>query len=295
MGKTQKMFHFDFVKYMGKARLVSLVLFILSLGFVVFNFSSVLGIDFKGGYLQQVDFSDAVEVAGLRSFLTENTNSYHLQEIADKESMFILKVSFEDKTALQQALELYTDQENLEMEIVREEFVGPSIGKELGEKGLLALIFSLLIILIYLSFRFEFIFSIGAIVALFHDIMICVGVFTFLGHEISLQTLAALLTIVGYSLNDTIILFDRIREVSSRVQQHFFEKDVNKAICATLSRTLLTSLTTFLVVFILFIFGGELISSFALLLLIGVFVGTYSSVFIASNVVLLFKKKLGKV
>jgi len=168
--------------------------------------------------------------------------------------------------------------------IARQEMVGPKVGKDLRGKAVLAIFWAVLGILVYISFRFRFRFAVAAIIALIHDIAITVGLFSILDREISLTIIAALLTIVGYSLNDTIVVFDRIRENSKALRSQPLIKQLNASINMTLARTILTSLTTFIVVFVLFVLGGEVIRDFALALMIGILVGTYSSIFVASPV-----------
>ncbi len=172
-------------------------------------------------------------------------------------------------------------------ELLREDSVGPKVGAELKQKGLKSILFALVMILAYIGFRFNLVFAPGAVVALIHDVLITVGVFVILGVQFTIPTIAALLTIVGYSLNDTIVVYDRIRENLSKTKTRSLEDVVNESINQTLSRTLLTSLTTLVVVVCLFVFGGGIIHDFALALLIGVLVGTYSSVYIASPVMIL--------
>ncbi|MDX1765033.1 MAG: protein translocase subunit SecF, partial [bacterium] len=166
--------------------------------------------------------------------------------------------------------------------VERVEVVGPQVGQDLRRKALLALLYAMIGILIYITLRFELRFAVGANLALIHDVLITVGVFSVLNKEFNLPIIAAVLTIVGYSLNDTIVIFDRIRERLALKKKEVFETTVNESISQTLGRTLLTSLTTLLVVLALFFFGGEVIHDFAFALIIGVFVGTYSTVFIAS-------------
>jgi preprotein translocase subunit SecF len=168
----------------------------------------------------------------------------------------------------------------------RVEFVGPQVGAELTEKGGLAMLYALLGILIYVSWRFEWRFAIGAVVALVHDVLITVGVFSVLGLEFSLPVLAAILAVIGYSLNDTIVVFDRVRENFRKMRRGTPIEIMNTSVNQTLSRTILTSLTTLLVVLTLLIIGGEVISGFATALLVGVLIGTYSSIFIANPTVL---------
>jgi preprotein translocase subunit SecF len=174
-------------------------------------------------------------------------------------------------------------------EIRRVDVVGPKVGNELRIKGLSALFISMLVILIYVSFRFEYKFAFGAIIALIHDIAIAIGALSLFKVEINLDILAALLTIIGYSLNDTIIVYDRIREGIRKLSSKDINIVINTSVSRTLSRTTLTSLTTFFVVLTLYLFGGEIIHGFALILLVGIVVGTYSSIFIASSFLVFFK------
>ena len=169
--------------------------------------------------------------------------------------------------------------------------VSPKVGSELSGKAIMAIIYAITLILIYISLRFEFVFAIGAIAAIAHDVTITLGIFSILGYEISLPVVAAFLTIVGYSLNDTIVIFDRIRENLKTIKKDSIIDTVNKSINESLSRTIVTSLTTFFVVLILYFFGGEVIRYFSFALIIGVLVGTYSSIFVASLVVVYMQPK----
>ena len=169
--------------------------------------------------------------------------------------------------------------------------VSPKVGSELSGKAIMAIIYAITLILIYISLRFEFVFAIGAIAAIAHDVTITLGIFSILGYEISLPVVAAFLTIVGYSLNDTIVIFDRIRENLKTIKKGSIVDTVNKSINESLSRTIVTSLTTFFVVLILFFFGGEVIRYFSFALIIGVLVGTYSSIFVASLIVVYMQPK----
>ena len=177
-------------------------------------------------------------------------------------------------------------------ELRRLEYVGPQIGEELTEKGILATIFSLIAILMYVSARFQLRFALGAVIALFHDVVLTLGVFVLLGKEFSLPVLAAILTIIGYSLNDTIVVYDRIREDMTKTSDEddanetLFTKLINTSINSTLRRTLMTSFTTFIVLLSLYLFGGQSINDFAFALLFGVVVGTYSSIFVASPILI---------
>jgi preprotein translocase subunit SecF len=172
------------------------------------------------------------------------------------------------------------------VDIRRMEMVGPQVGKDLRQKGFLSIVYAMIGILIYISWRFELRFAIGAIVALLHDVLITLGAFSITGREIDLPIIAAFLAIIGYSLNDTIIVYDRIRENYGKYQKKGFSAIVNRSINETLSRTILTSGTTLLVVLALFIFGGGVIHNFAFAMLVGILIGTYSSIFVASPVLI---------
>ena len=169
--------------------------------------------------------------------------------------------------------------------------MSPIVGSELSGKAIMAIIYAITLILIYISLRFEFVFAIGAIAAIAHDVTITLGIFSILGYEISLPVVAAFLTIVGYSLNDIIVIFDRIRENLKTIKKDSIIDTVNKSINESLSRTIVTSLTTFLVVLILYFFGGEVIRYFSFALIIGVLIGTYSSIFVASLIVVYMQPK----
>jgi preprotein translocase subunit SecF len=173
-----------------------------------------------------------------------------------------------------------------DFEVRRVDMVGAKVGSELREKGLMSLILAIAGILIYVSFRFEWRFAVASVLALIHDVSIAMGAVVLFGIEVNLDTLAALLTILGYSLNDTIIVFDRIREGIKGSKENQLDKIINESVTQTLSRTTLTSLTTFFVVLTLFLFGGEIISGFSFTLLVGVVVGTYSSIFVASPILM---------
>ena len=175
--------------------------------------------------------------------------------------------------------------------VLSKDKISPKVGSELSAKAIMAIIYALSLILIYISLRFEFIFAIGAIAAIAHDVIITLGIFSILGYEISLSVIAAFLTIVGYSLNDTIVIFDRIRENLKTLKRGSIVDTVNRSINESLSRTIVTSLTTLCVVLVLYFFGGEVIHSFSFALIIGVLVGTYSSIFVASLIVVYMQPK----
>ncbi|MEA3222513.1 MAG: protein translocase subunit SecF [Thermodesulfobacteriota bacterium] len=252
------------------------------------------GIDFAGGTLIQVRFPNAIRAQDIRNALKPiGLEGALIQGVGTlKNNEFLIRTSMSDESTkgFSAKLEntLHTAFGETNVDVRRIEMVGSTVSKDLKQKGILSLFYAGIGILIYVWWRFELRFSLGAIVALIHDVIITVGIFSITGKEVSLPIIAALLTIVGYSLNDTIVVFDRIRENMKKQGKNVgIIELLNSSINQTLSRTLLTSLTTFLVVFCLFIFGGSVIHNFAFAMLIGVLVGTYSSIFVASPVVLL--------
>ena len=275
--------HIDF---MGKRKLAmgfSLTLIAISL-VLLFTRGLSFGIDFTGGTLIEVAYPDAVELGGIRDVLQEagfsdiqvqhfGTARDVLIRIAPRANTASAKLSEDVMTALKGA--------DSAVEKRRVEFVGPQVGGELTEQGGLAVLYSLIGILIYVAMRFEYRFSLGAVAALIHDVIITLGVFSLFQVEFDLTVLAAILAVIGYSLNDTIVVFDRIRENFRKMRKGSPTQIMNASINQTLSRTLMTSGTTMLVLVALFLLGGEIIHSFALALIVGVFVGTYSSIFVA--------------
>jgi preprotein translocase subunit SecF len=249
-----------------------------------------LGIDFTGGTLVEVGYEKAADVEAVRTGLAAGgfpeaivqhfgSAKDVLVRIAPRDDINKAKLS----TDLKQVLE---DAHGGELEMRRVEFVGPQVGEELREDGGLAMLVALAGILIYVSLRFEWRFALGSVAALVHDVVITVGIFALFQLPFDLTVLAAVLAVIGYSLNDTIVVFDRIRENFRRMRRGSSEQITNTSLNQTLSRTLMTSVTTLLVLIALFFLGGELIHGFATALIIGVLVGTYSSVYVASSVVL---------
>ncbi len=271
------------------AAIFSGVLLLLSLGSLAVR-GLEFGIDFTGGTLIEVGYSEAadlgqvrgaLEQAGFRSAVVQHfgTSRDVLVRIAPREDI--------DKAELSsRVLRTLNDAAGTELDMRRVEFVGPQIGEELTEQGGLAMIIALAGILIYVSIRFQWKYALGAVGALFHDVLITIGFFSILGLEFDLTVLAALLAVIGYSLNDTIVVFDRIRENFRRMRKGEPVEIIDTSLNQTLSRTLMTSFTTLLVLMALFIFGGELIHGFATALIVGVVVGTYSSIYVASNAAL---------
>ena len=257
------------------------------------------GIDFAGGTLVQLQTEQAVPIGDIRTQMEQaGYDGLIIQEYGAPTEIlvrvpneFMLEGGGEATT--QAAREMAGALESIagKTEIRRVEFVGPQIGEELKQKGILAILLSALAILIYVSVRFELRFAVGALAALLHDVMITVGVFSFLQKEISLPVLAAFLTILGYSLNDTIVVFDRVRENMRRYKKKSFLEVLNISVNEMLNRTLMMTLTTAAVLISLLIYGGEVIHNFSFALLMGVLVGTYSSIYIAAPIVLWMESK----
>jgi len=278
----------DFVSARKIGYLISGTLIAISLISLLAHGGPKYGIDFAGGTLLQVRFDNPVSIEDVRSALSSvGHGTAEITSFGGGNEVLIRVREAEDteestpeiaKEALRSAFP------GNAIETRRQEEVGPKVGKELRRQGILAILFSMLGILIYMSWRFQFSSGTAAIVALIHDVLITLGIFSILGKEMSLPVLAAFLTIVGYSLNDTIVVFDRIRENMRVFHRETFSTVINKSINRTLGRTVITSLTTLLAVTFLFFLGGEVIHDFAFALIIGVVIGTYSSVFVATPV-----------
>ena len=279
--------------FMGKSKLAITISIILVLSSYVLLATKGLnyGIDFAGGTVIQVKYNKAAPIDEMREKLKSNKlfNGSSITEFGSPNEVLIkmrtstsgVKVDIGDITKKQ--LKGTGD-----FEIRRVDIVGPKVGSELREKGIMAMLLAIAGILVYVAFRFEWRFAVASIVALVHDVSIAMGAITLVGLDVNLDVLAALLTILGYSLNDTIIVFDRIREGISSSKDTNLAATINESITRTLSRTTLTSLTTFFVVLTLDLFGGEIIHAFAFTLLVGVVVGTYSSIFVASPILMWF-------
>jgi preprotein translocase SecF subunit len=279
------------INFVGVRRFAYVFSGIALLGTVVLLLSGALkgGVDFTGGRLVQVRFEDVVvDISDVRSLLEEaGVGGSEVQTFGEANELLIrLPVSQEGEQDSLTVEDIIRQGYPGSVEITRVEDVGPKIGGELRRDAIRAVLWALVLLLVYISWRFELRFAVGAVVALAHDVLITLGVFALSGREMSLPVVAALLTIVGYSLNDTIVVFDRIREQLRLMRREVFESVVNLSINKSLSRTIITSLTTFVVVLVLYLFGGKVINDFAFALLIGVLVGTYSSVFVASPVVI---------
>ena len=274
----------DFVGKRKFAMIFSAVLLVLSITSIGFQ-GLKFGIDFTGGTLIELGYENTADLEDIRSKLSEGdfkgTNVQYFG--SDTEVLIQLEPQEVSSAKLSSSIiRMLGDG----IDIRRVEFVGPKVGEELTNDGGLAMLYALIGILIYVAFRFEYRFALGSIVALVHDVIITLGIFSILQIEFDLTVLAAILAVIGYSLNDTIVVFDRIRENFLSARQVEAEPIINEALNQTLSRTLMTSLTTLLVLLALFYLGGEVIHSFAGALLIGVIVGTYSSIYVASSMIL---------
>jgi preprotein translocase subunit SecF len=281
-GKT----HFDFIGRRRQAFMLSIIIIGAGLVSLLIKGGPDLSIDFAGGILLQLKFEKPVTTTDIRSALDDaGYGKSEIQTFARGNEVLI-------KTALVEGEDVT---ENIKTsigekfpgnpyEVRREELVGPKIGSELGKRAIWAIVFALGAILVYVGWRFEFRFAVAAVAALFHDVLLTLGLFSLTGREISLAVIAAFLTIVGYSLNDTIVVFDRIREDLRKYHRDSYVGVINASINETLSRTVMTSVTTLIVVLFLFFMGGEVLRDFSFALLIGVIVGTYSSIYVASPI-----------
>ncbi len=279
----------NFMGYRKPAMIFSVLLIVISLaGLWVKGLN--FGIDFTGGTLVELAYEDAADVDTIRGTLISNGyESATVQNFGSAEEVLIRIAPMEGMNSAQisnQVMTALKTDHSEAFELRRVEFVGPQVGDELTEDGALALIYALIGVLIYVALRFEFRFSVGAVSALIHDVVITLGVFSWTQAQFDLTVLAALLAVIGYSLNDTIVVFDRVRENFRTVRDGSPEEVSNLAINQMLARTLMTSFTTLLVLIALFVLGGEVIHYFALALIIGVVVGTYSSTFVASSIAL---------
>ena len=298
------------INFMSKSRftiLLSGALILAGIFSLIINNGPKLSIDFKGGTLIAVQYTKPININDLRSQLKNvniNGQSFdfstsEIKHFGDNSnvSVRIANLENEPEKFSQKFIDILKDiypaalPENKDNFILSIDKVSPKIGSELSGKAIMAIIYAITLILIYISFRFEFTYAIGAIAAIAHDVIITLGVFSILGYEISLSVIAAFLTIVGYSLNDTIVIFDRIRENMKALKREPVVSIVNKSINESLSRTIVTSLTTLFVVLTLYFFGGEVIHYFSFALIIGVLVGTYSSIFVASLIVVYMQPK----
>lgn len=285
---------FDFV---GKFKVTSALSMALVIGSLVLLFTGLkYGVDFRGGAEVQVRFTEKVELKDLRSTLkSENFSGVNVLSIgAAEDNEFLVKLQGSEKNLnpltekLNQVLKSKYSAQGAKIRKV--DIVGPKAGAELRKSGFQAMGWALIVIMVYIGLRFDFKYSPGAIAALFHDVMIILGVFSLTGTEFTLQTVAALLAVIGYSVNDTVIVYDRVREQEQKAKDKTLAFHINTAINETLSRTVLTSGTTLFVSLTMFFFGGAAIRDFFLAISLGVLIGTYSSIFVAAPVTLFFDR-----
>ena len=279
----------DFISKQKIAGFLSITLIVAGIASLIMKGGPLLSIDFTGGTVAQVKFEIPVELGQLRETLSDyGFEGAEIVEFGSPDEILI-KTQFSGSSS--EISEQLTLALGKTFTLRRVESVGPKIGKELQNDALKAIGLALLLILIYITFRFDRYYALGSVMALIHDVLITLGVFSLLDYEINLSIIAAFLTIVGYSLNDTIVVFDRIRENIPKLMKKTLNDVVNISLNETLNRTVITSLTTMMVVVILFLWGGKVINLFAFALIIGVFVGTYSSLFVASPVMVYFEKR----
>ena len=279
-------FNIPFMSYRRFATIGSLVLLIMSIGSLSFKGLN-LGLDFSGGTLIEVSYAEAADLVDIRDLMTNNGfDDFQVVNFGSNSDVLIKVADKNGNSQLGDVIYKFLLDADPSTELKRIEFVGPQIGSELRDQGGLGMLVALGMILLYVAFRFQYKFALGAVAALAHDVVIILGLFSLLSWDFDLTVLAALLAVIGYSLNDTIVVSDRIRE--NFRGERGFEPDeiVNRSINQTLSRTLITSLTTLLVLFALFFFGGDMIRGVSQALIIGVLVGTYSSIYVVANMLL---------
>lgn len=265
------------------ASLLLLALSIASLGFRGLN----LGLDFSGGTLIEVSYEEAADLSDIRDLMYVNGfDDFQVVNFGSNTDVLIKVADKDGSSQLGDTIFAFLEADDSSIELQRIEFVGPQIGSELRDQGGLGMLVALGMILLYVAFRFQYKFALGAVAALGHDVVIILGLFSLLNWDFDLTVLAALLAVIGYSLNDTIVVSDRIRENFRGERGYEPEEIVNRSINQTLSRTLITSFTTLLVLFALFFFGGDMIRGFSQALIIGVLVGTYSSIYVVANMLL---------
>ena len=280
----------DFMALRKPAVVLSAALLLISI-VSLFTLKLNVGIDFTGVSIIEVGYQQAVELEPIRNALESNGfGDAIVQHFGSASEVLIRLVPDVDKDKAElssEIIELLQAISETPIDVRRVDFVGPQVGEELTEDGGLAVLYALIAILIYVAFRFEYRFSLGAVAALVHDVVITLGVFSIVQLDFDLSVLAAILAVIGYSLNDTIVVFDRVRENFRKIRKKTSLEVINTSINQTISRTLMTSFTTLLVLLSLFFLGGEVIHSFALALIIGVLVGTYSSIYVATTSALL--------
>ena len=279
----------NFVSKFKKANFASVTFFILSVFFIIFKGLNY-GIDFKGGTLIELR-SNNLEASSIRDILKNmDLGDVNVKKFG-KEGDFLIKVEQkgDNNKLIPEIKQKLSENLNTEVNFRRVENVGPKVSAELLQSGIIAISLSLAAMLFYIWVRFEWQFSIGSIIALFHDVIITIGIFSLLSLEINLSIIAAVLTIVGYSMNDTVVIYDRIRENLGKFHKLSISEIANLSINETLTRTIITSVTTLLALFSIFILGGEILRGFSFAMILGVLIGTYSSIFVASPILKFLK------
>ena len=281
----------NFVSKFRKANIFSLIIFILSIIFIFFKGLNY-GIDFKGGTLIELRTDTSISASAIRDSLKSmNLGDINVKKFG-KEGDYLIKVeqkNTNNSNLIPEIKKTLADNLNADVDFRRVENVGPKVSSELLESSIIAISLALAAMLFYIWIRFEWQFSIGSIIALFHDVIITLGIFSVLSLEINLSIIAAVLTIVGYSMNDTVVIYDRIRENLLKYTKISISDVSNLSINETLSRTIITSITTLLALISIFILGGEILRGFSFAMIMGVIIGTYSSMFVASPILKFFK------
>lgn len=291
--------NYPFMKYRRWAYVLSGALVLVTAISIIARGGLEYSIDFTGGTLVQLDFVEPIEAQILREALEDmpGLESSEVQSFGDPSDIVVrAQVPVGEEEAFGRRIEDHLRQapqlEGRSFEVVRTEAVGPKIGEELKRDALMAILYAMGFIMVYIAIRFDLKFGVAAILATIHDIILSIGVFSLTGKEISLAVVAAFLTIIGYSINDTIVVFDRIREDLKTARRTPFEETVNRAVNETLSRTILTGGTTMVVLLFLFFIGGEVIHDFAFALIIGILIGTYSSIMVGAPLVIEWKHRI---
>jgi len=283
---SMKNFNFDFMGKRKLAAILSIVLIVVAIASLAIKQLS-FGLDFTGGTLIEVSYNEQANLNKIRQQLEQGGYEKPVVQYfgAETEVLVRLPQGYSQEVGAE-VLAALSAQGQYDVELRRSEFVGAQVGEELREQGGLGMLLALAVVMVYVALRFQLKFSLGAVVALGHDVLIVLGVFSLLGWDFDLTVLAALLAVIGYSLNDTIVVSDRIRENFRKMRKGTATEIINKSLNQTLGRTLITSLTTIMVLLALAVFGGELIRGFSVALMIGVLVGTYSSIYVAANILL---------
>ncbi len=280
-----------------KVALVLSVLCIVASLLLVFTKKLNFGIDFAGGVLVEVKIDDAADIADLRSIVDAEIRDAQIQNVSDgsaSEKLFLIRVAKfkdDDQAVLVKTIQEVIAKKYTKVEYRKIDYVGPQVGSELIRKGFLALFTSLLAIMIYIWIRFDWQFGVGGVFALLHDVFLVLGFYSISGLEFNLTSIAAILTVIGYSINDSVVIYDRIRENLAKHKKMALSQLINSSINSTLSRTILTSGVTLAAILALVIFGGEVLKSFSVATFVGILIGTYSSIYISAPILLYFDPK----